>query len=472
MEYFMKCLVVLHTVSLLLGLSAVASLAAPPQTTSTAVPSVALRVGDILDIQVSGEPSMSKSYTIDGAGRITFDLVGQLVAVGRTPDQLASELRTRLGRYLKQPTITVSQSAPTVQEVVVTGEVSRPGSVKLRPGDGLLDAMAVVGGLTPAADGTHATLVRRGQSQPQPINVELLIKGDLRQNLTLNDGDIIQVPKRQIPTFRVVGEVRQPGDRPFPEEGAVTLLGAILAAGGVSERADRSQVTLTRKGQTPPVMVDLDQVLAGETTANVAIQAGDVISVGARMIVQVAGEVRAPHELLLRNGGTLLEAVLLAGGFTPEADRSALQITHHDGKTDTVSVADVTTIVGGPALRPGDLVMVGRAKPEVVTVTGAVRSQGQLRYQKDMKITDALMAAGLAENAQWKEIRLIRGEDGANRKIVVFNLESYLKAPQTVNVPLQAGDQVFVAARRQGSGRNVLRSLMEVLPLANIFFLR
>jgi protein involved in polysaccharide export with SLBB domain len=90
-----------------------------------------------------------------------------------------------------------------------------------------------------------------------------------------------------------------------------------------------------------------------------------------------------------------------------------------------------------------------------------------------MKITDALMGSGgLQENARWKEIRVVRGGDEEKRQILVFNLEGYLKSPEKDNLALQPGDQIFVEARRQGNGKTVLQRLFEVLPLANLFFLR
>jgi protein involved in polysaccharide export with SLBB domain len=339
--------------------------------------------------------------------------------------------------------------------------------VKLQPGDGLLDALAVVGGLGPKADAVHATLVRRGQAHPQSLNIEALLKGDLSQNVPLSDGDIIQIPKKEISTYQVVGEVKIPGARAM--DGTTKVLDAILSTGGLTDRADRSRITLTRKNQAQPIVIDLDQVLAGETSANVLVQPGDVLTVAPRMVVQVVGEVRAPSERLIRNGGTVMEAIMFAGGFGPDADRASVQITHKNGATEKCSLADITTVVGGPVLRPGDLVVVNHSSPETITLIGAVRAPGPMKFQIGMKITDALMAAGLLENSQWKAIRVIRGEDGPGRKILMFDLESYLKAPKTMNLALQAGDRIFVEAQKRG-GTSFFRTLLQMAPLASIFF--
>lgn len=458
----MKYLAVFSAVSLSLALT----LCTPPGSAVQAAPA-AIQPGETLDIQVAGETALTKSYTVDTKGCITVDMLGQVPVTGRTTEQVAAELRQRLGRYLKQPNISVSTNTVARAEILVTGEAVRPGPVKLRPGDAVLDALGATGGLGPNADVARITLVRRGQVQPLTLNIEQLLKGDLSQNMMLSDGDILQIPRKINGTYELFGEVRQPGthtlDRPM------TVLEA-LASSGLTELADRDRVTVKRKDQIDPIAINLEQLIAGDPTANLALQSGDVITVASRVVVGVTGAVLSVGEQRLRSGGTLMEAISRAGGFGPDANRAEIQITHRDGKQELCSLADVTDTIGGPVLRSGDLVFVKAAKPKTVTITGAVRNPGAVRYQDGMKITELLMAVGMQENALWKQVRVLRGEDGPERKIIMFNLEAYLKAPETANLTLLADDQVFVESRKQGSGKTVLRRLYDVLPLAGLFF--
>jgi protein involved in polysaccharide export with SLBB domain len=379
---------------------------------------------------------------------------------------VAQELKTRLGRYLMRQDVIVTSSTPVRREVLVTGEVLRPGAVPLRQGDALLDALGAAGGVTPAADAVHATLVRRGQPKPEPLQIDLLLKGDLTRNLSLNDGDIIQVPKKEIASYQVLGQVKSPGTRPLV--GPIHVLDALLEA-GLTDRADRNRVMLTRKGQAQPIAIDLDQLFKGDTAANALIEADDVVTVGSRVVVQVAGEVKDPGLKLMRNGGTVMECVAVSGGFTLDSDRTQIQVTHRDGTTETCSLADVKTLIGGPVVKEEDTIIVGRVKPQFVTLNGAVRKEGQIPFRSSLKVTDVLMAAGLQENAKWKEIRVYRGEDGPGRKILVFNLEDYLKKPQATNLALEAGDRIFVEAQpRRKPG--LFQKLIQAAPLASLFF--
>lgn len=449
----------------ILWLSTAPVMAAPVGAIAPIAAPAPLQPGGILDIRVAGEPTLSKGYMVDAAGHISLDMVGQIEVNGRTPNQIADELRARLKAYIKDPIVTVAVVTPLRQDVLITGEVQRQGPVQLRPGDGLIEALAAVGGLAPDADAAHATLVRRGQPLPLPLSLDLILKGDLSKNVALSDGDIIQIPKKEIDSYQVVGEVKLPGRKPL--DGSTRVLDALQNAGSLTSLADRSRITLTRKGQTAPIVIDLDKVLAGETSANVLVQPGDVLAVGSQMGVQVAGEVKTPGPRMLRNGATLMEAILFSGGFGLDADRTAIEITHKDGKMEKASLADVTMVVGGPVLQQGDLVIVRGSKAEFISLFGAIHN-GQIRYESGMKITDVLMSAGLTENADWKQIHVLRGGDGPDRKILAFNLESYLQSPQTQTMALQPGDRIYVATHHHG--RTVLQRLLEITPLATLFF--
>jgi protein involved in polysaccharide export with SLBB domain len=461
----MKCLAVL----LAAGLCSASAWAAPTTTSPSAIAASAqIQPGDVLEIQIAGESGMSKSYPVDTTGAVTLEMLGSIPVVGRTPEQVAGALKARLRHYLRHPHVVVTRGAALRMEILLSGELTRPGLVTVGPGVGLLEVVAAAGGLTPDADGSRATLTRRGETQPILVDVARLLGGEVTGNLPLRHGDVLRVPKKEKATYQVVGEVRQPGTRVC--EGPVSILDALVVAGGLSERADRNRLLLTRNGEAKPIEIDLDEVLSGNAGSAPRLQPGDVLQVGARMVVGLAGEVRAPGERLLRHGGTLMEAITAAGGFGPDADRAGIQVTHRDGTTDTVSLEGVTGIVGGPELRSGDLVVVNRGKPQVVTVSGAVRTPGAMRYHEGMKVSDVLMAVGLAEHADWKSIRVLRGDTEKGREISVFNLEKYLKSPDSANPGLQSGDQIFVESRGKTSKKGFARRLMDAIPLARLFF--
>ncbi len=156
--------------------------------------------GDSLQIFVWREQGLSTTVPVRPDGKITTPLVEDMVAVGKTPSQLARDMEKVLSRYIKSPQVNVLVSQPmsTFSQVQVIGQVARPQSMAYREGMKVLDAVLAAGGLAPFASGNRAKLIRKTNGKQQETKVklaDLLDKGDLRQNLELRPGDVIVVPE-------------------------------------------------------------------------------------------------------------------------------------------------------------------------------------------------------------------------------------------------------------------------------------
>ena len=156
--------------------------------------------GDTLQVFVWREQGLSTTVPVRPDGKITTPLVEDMVAVGKTPSQLARDMEKVLGKYIKSPQVNVLVSQPmsTFSQVQVIGQVVRPQSMAYREGMKILDAVLAAGGLAPFASGNRAKLIRKTNGKQQETKVklaDLLDKGDLRQNLDLRPGDVIVVPE-------------------------------------------------------------------------------------------------------------------------------------------------------------------------------------------------------------------------------------------------------------------------------------
>jgi polysaccharide export outer membrane protein len=157
--------------------------------------------GDTLQIFVWGQPELSVTVPVRPDGRVSTPLIEDLVAVGKTPTQLAQEMEGVLAEYLRSPEVNV-----IVQEFVgtfgtqirVLGQVVRPGVVPYRERMTLLDVMIEVGGLTQFAAGNRSRLVRTvdGTSQEFRVRVDDLVnEGRIEENVAMQPGDIVIVPE-------------------------------------------------------------------------------------------------------------------------------------------------------------------------------------------------------------------------------------------------------------------------------------
>src|SRR5262245_61151635 len=156
--------------------------------------------GDTLQVVVWRNAELTASVPVRPDGKISTPLVEDMVAVGKTPSQLARDIEKVLAEYIRSPQVSVIVSQPlsTFSQVKVIGQVTKPQSLAYREGMKVLDAVLAVGGLGQYAAGNRAKIVREVNGKPTEIRVRLnaLVNGgDLSQNLELHPGDVLVVPE-------------------------------------------------------------------------------------------------------------------------------------------------------------------------------------------------------------------------------------------------------------------------------------
>lgn len=158
---------------------------------------------DSLQIFVWKNPELTTTVVVRPDGRITVPLISDLPAAGKTPTQLADDVKTKLAEFIQEPNVQVivnSFSGPVSQQVRVVGEAARPQAIPYRANMTLLDVMIAVGGLTEYAAGNRATLIRTdqksGQQQQFSLRIsDLLRDGQANANVAIQPGDVILIPE-------------------------------------------------------------------------------------------------------------------------------------------------------------------------------------------------------------------------------------------------------------------------------------
>jgi polysaccharide export outer membrane protein len=176
----------------------------PPAPPASSVPSAEYRIGpgDSLNIFVWRNPELTVTVPVRPDGRVSIPLVEDVVAIGKTPTALAREYEQRLGRYIKEPLVTVIVQGfvgPIPDQVRIIGEASQPRSLPYRADMTLLDAMIAVGGLTRYAAGNDSVIIRtvNGAQNTYAVHLSDLIRdGDITSNVALQPGDILIIPQR------------------------------------------------------------------------------------------------------------------------------------------------------------------------------------------------------------------------------------------------------------------------------------
>jgi polysaccharide export outer membrane protein len=152
--------------------------------------------GDVLNINVWKEPSLSGTVKVRPDGFVTVPLVNEIQVVGMTTAQLRKVLENKYKEFTVDPFVTVRLEAIASSEVFLVGQVNRPAAIPLNGNETLLQILTRAGGLTIFADRSNIRVVRReGNKVTEYIaDYDGIIKGDLKQDILLRPGDRIIVP--------------------------------------------------------------------------------------------------------------------------------------------------------------------------------------------------------------------------------------------------------------------------------------
>ena len=156
--------------------------------------------GDTLKVYVFQNEELSVTVPVRPDGKISTPLVEDMVAVGKTPSQLARDMEKSLGEYVKAPKVNVEVmiAVSVYSQVKVIGQVKTPQALPYRDGMTVLDAVLAVGGLGQFAAGNRAHIVRSENGKQTEIKVKLdalVNSGDMKQNVLLKPGDVLVVPE-------------------------------------------------------------------------------------------------------------------------------------------------------------------------------------------------------------------------------------------------------------------------------------
>jgi len=153
--------------------------------------------GDVLDISVWKDEALTRSCVVRPDGFISFPLIGDVRASGKTSQQLKLEMEGRLIRYVPGLTLSLEIKQINSMIVYVIGKVNIPGRFVVNANIDVLQALSTAGGLNPFAKENDIKIFRKDKDETTifPFQYDKVVDGKrLEQNIQLNRGDIVVVP--------------------------------------------------------------------------------------------------------------------------------------------------------------------------------------------------------------------------------------------------------------------------------------
>jgi polysaccharide export outer membrane protein len=164
---------------------------------TTAEPAYLLGPEDVLKVSVWKDEHLTQESVVRPDGMITFPLIGEVQASGRTTEDVRAEIARRLTKFLPNPNVTVTVLKVLSYRIYVLGRVHKPGEYQVGHQTDVLQALSMAGGLTPYAAENDIKIIRRSGVDEQVFSFRYsdAQKGkNLQQNIPLQRGDVVMVP--------------------------------------------------------------------------------------------------------------------------------------------------------------------------------------------------------------------------------------------------------------------------------------
>ena len=275
------------------------SVGAAPATSATEAPSPApvpdltrevlltIGSGDLLEVDVLGVEELSRTVRVLSDGTITLPPMGNFLIAGLSIKEAELRIAQLLSdqQLVNDPQVSVFVTETVGGGVSVQGAVTKPGVYQLFGRNTLIEVVGQAGGLTRDSGGRILVLreMSNGEQETIDIDVDRLVEeGDASVNITLAPGDIVVVPRgRQLKVY-VTGAVRRPGAVDYSSTEGITVLQAITAAGGPTERANLKKVTVRRRnadGTEQSIKLNVKKIQSGKES-DLPLERNDTVVVG------------------------------------------------------------------------------------------------------------------------------------------------------------------------------------------------
>jgi len=174
----------------------------PPRLTTVTEERYRLQPGDVLEIQYRYSPEFNQTVTVQPDGYVSLEIGGDLKIAGLTIEQTRQTILRRASARLREPVATIVLKEFQKPYFVVAGEVAQPGKIEMRERVTAIQAIMLAGGMKETARSSQIVVFRKINSdmaEVKLLNLKSIRRtSDLENDLTLQAGDMVYVPRDKI----------------------------------------------------------------------------------------------------------------------------------------------------------------------------------------------------------------------------------------------------------------------------------
>ena len=235
-----------------------------------------LGVGDQLIVQLFGKENELLSLQIGRSGDVSFPKLGSITLSGLTFEDARDLIKTRVAQQLIGVEVVVSMGRLRAINVFMAGEVSVPGAYSVSAMTTVTQALFQAGGVTDIGTLRHIQVRRGGGVVATFDTYDLLMRGDVSNDIRLQSGDVVFVPPYK-GVIDVEGELKRP--MVYELAGGETLADVLAMAGSFTRDAYPAISVLTRQSDALGLPEALTVDLTEPAQRQLAARDGDTLMV-------------------------------------------------------------------------------------------------------------------------------------------------------------------------------------------------
>lgn len=419
--------------------------------------------GDEVIVDVWGASQNTMRLEISPDGYVNISNLGPVYLNNMTIKDARQLLKQELGKIYADSANNIQVTLGNIRtiQVNVMGEVRAPGTYALSSLSTVFHALYASGGVSDIGSLRNVQVARGGKTIARLDVYEYIMKGQIQDDIRLQDGDVVIVPTYD-ELVKITGKVKRPMFYEMKNgESAATLL---KCAGGFSSDAYKKSIRVLRKDGKEFSVKTVNDI---DYSAFKLID-GDVVTVDSILNrfnnrLEVKGAVYHPGVFELSGSlNTVRQLVEKADGLLGDAFTGrAVLYRERENLTKEVLPVDIEGILKGTspdiALQKNDILYI----PSIhdlqdmgkVTISGEVNKPGSYTYADHMSLEDLVITAGgLKESASLVRVdvsRRIRDPKGTTEPDMIgqnfsFGLKDGFVVDGEAGFELQPYDQVFV----------------------------
>jgi len=416
---------------------------------------------DVIDIRVFGHDDLRTLVTVADDGSINFPYLGTVSVKGMRLEEIEKTITQKLSDgFIKFPMVSVTLVQTFNKKIFTYGDTRITGGIFFEEGMTVVKAILLAGGTEGLYGKIKVRHGKRGESGYKEVTLDLknIIEGSVEGYMLLEPDDILLVEEDKI---FIYGDVAKK-DR-FPLKKDMTVLRALLEAGGVTIEGLYGKIKVRRKQKGEPdgykdfVEAKLnDGIIESHEVENTLLQPDDIVIVERSKTFLIQGEVVKRGQVVLEKDVTVLRALLGAGGVTIEGLYGKIKVRRkqegetigykdfaesklNDGVIESKEVEDTL-------LQPDDVLIVERNK--TYFIYGEVNKLGEFVLQDNMTVFKAItMAGGFTKWGSGSRVKVLRPtEDGAGFAVIKVNIKNVIDGDAAADVMLKPRDIIVVSS--------------------------